>query len=223
MSIIRSEIIDQWEKELFSSIINSIDLHQVKDLLSKNYSLKMLAEPEFTEGEMLVYHGQIAYKLNFRTPISFCLLLDKSGNFKGFTSTDSAFSSDEAIKDPENNIVDFETIRIKENEFLHTIAANISDDSISGLFYKLYKLKVSGDISYKYGDAIVFNGHVTYRMVFEVETDFSLYIDRKGNSIITLQKKDDESNQKSVKADEKKSAQSDSDMLEHFIETSNFF
>ncbi|NNL78558.1 MAG: hypothetical protein HKO68_19680 [Desulfobacterales bacterium] len=223
MSIIRPEIMDQWEKELFSSICASVDLQKIQELLSKNYSLKILEEPEFTEGEMLVYHDQIAYKLDYRTPVSFCLLIDKSGNFKGFTSTDSAFSSDEAIKDLDNNIVDLETIKIKETEFLSTIAANISAESISDLFYRLYKLKVSGEISYKHGDAIVFNGHVAYRLAFEVEVDFSLHIDRKGNSIITLQKKDMESSLESMKSDEKKNAQPDSDMLDNFIETSNFF
>jgi hypothetical protein len=223
MSIVRPEIIDQWEKELFSSICSSVDLDKIKELLSDNYSLKILEEPEFAEGEILVYQNQIAYKLDFRTPVSFCMLLDKTGNFKGFTSTDSALSSEEEKKDLDTSIVDFETVRIKETEFLYTLAANISDESINELFNKLYRLNLSGDVTYKHGDVTIFNGHVAYRLVFEVDVDISLYIDRQGNSIAASQKKDLESNPEAVKTDEKKGSQSDSEIIDNFIETSNFF
>jgi hypothetical protein len=187
MSIVDPEVIKKWEKELFSSLLTSIDIPKINKLFSKSYSLKLLEQPEFEESEIVVYQNRIAYKLVFRSLVSFYLLLDKTGNFKGFTKADDAFLSDTGKYDSDNNIVSFETVRIKETEFLYTIAANISNKSISELFYKLYTLKVNGDAIYKHGDTIVFNGHVTYRLAFDVEVNFSLIIDRKGNYIITLQ------------------------------------
>ena len=103
------------------------------------YSLKLLEKPEFTNGEIVVHQNQIAYKLGFCTMVSFSLLLDKLGSFKGFTALDDTFLLDAGRNDSDNHIVDFEIIRIKETEFLYTIAANISNRSISELFYKLYK------------------------------------------------------------------------------------
>ncbi len=187
MSIVDPEVINKWEKELFSSILTSIDVPKINKLFSENYRLKILEQPEFEEGEIVVHQNRIVYKLGFRSLVSFCLLLDKTGNFRGFTKADDSFLLDTGKNDSDNNIVSFETVRIKETEFLYTIAANISNKSISELFYKLYTLKVNGDAIYKRGDTIVYNGHVTYRLAFDVEVNFSLIIDREGNYIITLQ------------------------------------
>jgi hypothetical protein len=218
MSIVDPEIIKKWEKELFSSILTSIDMHKINKLFAENYSLKLLEKPEFTNGEIVVHQNQIAYKLGFCTMVSFSLLLDKLGSFKGFTTLDDTFLLDAGRNDSDNHIVDFEIIRIKETEFLYTIAANISNRSISELFYKLYKLKVSGDIIYKHGDTVVFNGHVTYQLAFEVEVNFSLFIDKNGKYIVALQEIDGE-NSTTEEIMEEKITQSDSESLDNFLES----
>lgn len=217
MPIVDPEIIKKWETELFSSIITSIDMQKINKLFAENYSLKLLKKPEFTDGEIVVYQNQIAYKLGFYTLVSFSLLLDKVGNFKGFTTLDDTVLLDTGRNDSDNHIVSFETIRIKETEFLYTIAANISNRSIREIFYKLYKLKVSGDITYKHGDTVVFNGHVTYQLAFEVEVNFSLFLDRNGKYIVALQENDRE---KSTTEEfmEEKITHSDSGMWENLLE-----
>ena len=82
----------------------------------------------------------------------------------------------------------------------------------------MYKLKVSGDIIYKRGDTVVFNGHVTYQLAFEVEVNFSLFIDKNGKYIVALQEIDGE-NSTTEEIMEEKITQSDSESWDNFLES----
>ena len=180
MSIIDSEVINKGEKGLLSSILTSLDMYQIENLFNKNYNLALKERLELKKGDIVVYNNQIAYRLDFSAVATFSLLMDKRGNYQGFTKPTDIFLSNPEKTDLGNGITDFELIRVKEAEFLDSLAATINNRKIMELFQKVFKLKANGIVIYKHGDIIVFNGHVTYKLVFDIEVNFSFFLDRRG-------------------------------------------
>jgi len=183
MSIIDPEVIHKGEKGLLSSILTSLDMYQIEKLFNKNYNLSLKEKLELKKGDIVVYNNQIAYKLGFSAVATFSLLMDKMGYYQGFTKPNDLFLSNAEKNDLENSITDFELIRVKEAEFLDSLAATINTRRIIEFFQKVFKLKTNGIVIYKDGDIIVFNGRVAYKLVFDIEVNFSLYLDRNGKHI----------------------------------------
>jgi hypothetical protein len=192
MSIIDPEVIQKGEKGLLSSILSSLDMYQIEKLFNKSYNLSLKEKLELKKGDIVVYNNQITYKLSFSAVATFSLLMDKMGNYQGFTKPDDVFLSNAERTDLENSITDFELLRVKEAEFLDSLAATINTRRIIEFFQKVFKLKTNGIVIYKHGDIIVFNGRVAYKLIFDIEVNFSLYLDRRGKHIGLAISEDDQ-------------------------------
>ena len=140
---------------------------------------------QFKGGKTIAYNNQIAYKFNFKSVAAFSVLLDEMGKLNGFTNpNDFHFSNVEKIESYDK-IIDSEIVKIRKAEFLDSLSATISNRTITELFRKRYKIETVGKMIYTKGEIIVFNDHVTYQFLYEVEVIFSILIDRKGNYIKT--------------------------------------
>lgn len=180
MSVIDPEVINKGEKELVSAILMSLDMNQIEMLFSENYNLTIKGRLRLKEGNIVAYENQIAYKLDFSGVATVSLLMDKMGNFQGFTQSDEIFLSNAEITDLINTVTDVELIRAKETEFLNALAATVNNRRIMALFQKVFKLKANGIVIYKHGDILVYNGQITYKFIFDIDINFSLFFDRKG-------------------------------------------
>jgi len=186
--IIAPEIIQAGEKELISYMLSSLDAFQVEKLFQDLYGLLLKEKMQFQEGRAIVYNNQIAYKLDYKSVAAFFVLMDEMGKLSGFTEpTNLHFSSAEKTE-TDDKIIDSEIIKIRKAEFLDSLSATINNGTITELFRKKYKVETVGKMIYAQGEIIVFNDHVTYQFLYEVDVIFSILIDRKGNYINTSNK-----------------------------------
>jgi hypothetical protein len=185
MPIVAPEIIQAGEKELFSSMLSSFDESQVEKLFQDTHGLLLKEKMQFKEGKAIVYNNQIAYKFDFRSVAAFSVLLDEKGNFSGFTNPDDFHISRAEKTESYDKIIDPEIVQIRKAEFLDSLSATISDRTVTELFRKKYKVETVGKMIYGQGEIIVFNDHLTYQFLYEVEVIFSILIDREGNYINT--------------------------------------
>ncbi len=211
MPIMAPEIIQAGEKELFSYMLSSFDEFQVEKLFRDLYGLFLKEKMQFKEGKTIVYNNQIAYKLDYKSVAAFFVLLDEMGKFSGFTEPNNLHFSSAKKTESYDKIIDSEIIKIRKAEFLDSLSATISNRTITELFRKRYKMETVGKMIYTQGEIIVFNDHVTYQFLYEVDVIFSILIDRKGNYINTS-KKNNGSSLETVKYPEETGSQLNSEL-----------
>jgi hypothetical protein len=185
MPIVAPEIIQAGEKELFSSMLSSFDEFQVEKLFQDSHGLLLKEKMQFKEGKTINYNNQVAYKFDFRSVAAFSVLLDEIGNFCGFISPNDFHFSSADKTESYDKIIDSEIVQIRKAEFLDSLSATIGNRTIAELFRKKYKIETFGKMIYRQGEIIVFNDHVAYQFLYEVEVIFSILIDREGNYINT--------------------------------------
>jgi len=185
MPIVDPEVIKSGEKELFASILASFDEFQIEKLFQETHNLLLKEKMQFKEGKTVVYDNQIAFQLYFSSIAQFSVLMDESGRFKGFTNLNDIHLSDAEETESYEKILDSEVIKMRKAEFLDSISASINVQTINELLNKIYKVGAVGKTLYQQGDIKVYNGHVTYQLVYEINAIFSILIDREGNYINT--------------------------------------
>ena len=198
MPIVAPEIIQAGEKELFSSIISSFDEFQVEKLFQDTYGLFLKEKIQFKEGKTIVYSNQIAYKLDFKSVAEFSVLLDGMGKFSGFTEPIGFHFSSAEKTESYDKIIDSEIVKMRKAEFLDSLSASISNRTITEFFRNRYKVETVGKMIYTQGEIIVFNDHITYQFLYEIDVLFSILIDRKGDYINTSK----ENNSSTLEAEE---------------------
>jgi hypothetical protein len=113
MKITNYEVIKSGEQELIDAITADLDWESIEDIFSQEHKLKIEDNVEYKKGDIVVYNGQIAYKLEFDVNIVLSVLLDREGNYLAVTSSgDLAKSldnspddaSDEAEKEAEESV-----------------------------------------------------------------------------------------------------------------------
>ena len=185
MAIVDPEIIKTGEKELFASILASFDEFQIEKLFQETHNLLLTEKMQFKEGKTVVHDNQIAFQLSFRSVAQFSVLVDESGRFKGFTSLNDIQLSDAEESESYEKILDSEVIKMRKAEFLDSLSASINVQTINELLGKICKIDAVGKTTYQQGNIKVYNNHVTYLLVYEVNAIFSILIDREGNFIST--------------------------------------
>ena len=185
MPIVAPEIIQAGEKELFSSILSSFDEFQVEKLFQDTYGLFLKEKIQFKEGKTIVYSNQIAYKLDFKSVAEFSVLLDGMGKFSGFTEPIGFHFSSAEKTESYDKIIDSEIVKMRKAEFLDSLSASISNRTITEFFRNRYKVETVGKMIYTQGEIIVFNDHITYQFLYEIDVLFSILIDRKGDYLNT--------------------------------------
>ncbi len=106
MKITNYEVIKSGEQELIDAITADLDWESIEDIFSQEHKLKIEDNVEYKKGDIVVYNGQIAYKLEFEVNIVLAVLLDREGNYLAVTSSGDLAKSldnspDDASDEPE--------------------------------------------------------------------------------------------------------------------------
>ncbi|MEE8430106.1 MAG: hypothetical protein V3S16_02550 [Candidatus Desulfatibia sp.] len=106
MKITNYEVIKSGEQELIDAITADLDWESIEDIFSQEHKLKIEDNVEYKKGDIVVYNGQIAYKLEFEVNIVLSVLLDREGNYLAVTSSGDLAKSldnspDDASDEPE--------------------------------------------------------------------------------------------------------------------------
>jgi hypothetical protein len=86
---ISNDIVATAKKELFERIKANINLDRVREICADLYGAKDIHSLDFRNGDIVVYEGQIAYKIEFDVRFAVPLLIDEEGNLLGTQETDS--------------------------------------------------------------------------------------------------------------------------------------
>jgi len=223
MPIINPEILNKSKKELFAAILASCDMLQIEKLFYENHSLRLREKMQFKGGQFFVHNNEIAFKIDFMTVAAFSLLLSKMGKFKGFIDPrDQPSLADSEESKLDDIVTDSVEMRMREAEFLESIAASIGTENINDLLNSAFGIEAIGKPTYNQGEIIVFNDHVTYQLVYEVRVIFELVLDQKGNYISTTIK-NIAPGPSAKKSKITTSNPSDSELIDKIIETSELF
>ncbi len=108
MKITNHEVIKGGEQELIDAITADLDWESIEDIFSQEHKLKIEDNVEYKKGDIVVYNGQIAYKLEFDVNIVLAVLLDREGNYLAVTSSGDLAKSldnsqDDASDEPEKS------------------------------------------------------------------------------------------------------------------------
>ena len=164
-------------------MVDSFNVSQVEKLFKETHGLLLKEKMQFKEGKTVVYNNQIAFKCDFKSVVIFSVLLDERGKFQGFTNPNTLPFSAAEETDSYGKIIDPEIIKLRKSDYLNSLSATISNRTITELFRKRYNADTVGKVIYRQGKIIVFNSHVTYQFLYEVDVIFSVLIDRGGNYI----------------------------------------
>jgi hypothetical protein len=82
-------------------------------------------------------------------------------------------------------LIDPEVIRMRKAEFFDSLSASINIKTINELLHKIYNLEAVGKTIFSRGDIKIYNGHVIYQLLYDVNVIISILIDRQGNEIST--------------------------------------
>jgi len=87
MQITNHEVIQSGEQELIDAITADLDWGTIEEIFSQAHQLKIEDNVEYKNGDIVVYNGQVAYKLEFDVNIVLAVLLDREGNYVSVTSS----------------------------------------------------------------------------------------------------------------------------------------
>jgi hypothetical protein len=183
MPIVDPKTVRAGEKKLFSSMIESFDVSQIEKLFKETHGLLLKEKMQFKEGKTVVHNNQVAYKCDFKSVAEFSVLIDEMGKFRGFTNPNTLPFYGAEKTESYGKIIDPEIVNLRKAEFLDSLSATISNRTITELFRKRYNADTVGKMICRQGKIIVFNNHVTYQFLYEVDVIFSILIDRGGNYI----------------------------------------
>ena len=87
MQITNHDVIKSGEQELIDAITADLDWGTIEEVFSQAHQLKIEDNVEYKNGDIVVYNGQVAYKLEFDVNIVLSVLLDRKGNYLSVTSS----------------------------------------------------------------------------------------------------------------------------------------
>jgi len=106
MQITNHEVIQSGEQELIDAITADLDWGTIEEIFSQAHQLGIEDNVEYKNGDIVVYNGQVAYKLEFDVNIVLAVLLDREGNYLSVTSsgdlnTPQAKNEADRVKEPQ--------------------------------------------------------------------------------------------------------------------------
>ena len=185
MPIVDPDIIHSGEKELFASILASFDEFQIEKLFQETHNLLLKEKMQFKMGKTIVYKNKISYKFYFSSVAEFSVLFDEMGKFMGFTNLNNVDVPDAEETESHEKLIDPEVIKMRKAEFFDSLSASINVKTINELLHKIYNLEAVGKTIFSRGDIKIYNGQVTYQLLYDVKVIISILIDRQGNNIST--------------------------------------
>lgn len=87
MKITNHDVIKSGEQELIDAITADLDWETIEKIFSKEHKLRIDDNVEYKKGDMVVFNGQIAYKLEFDVTVVLSVLLDRAGNYLSIESS----------------------------------------------------------------------------------------------------------------------------------------
>ena len=181
MKFINPQVMDDSEKELIASIYAALDLSAIGKILKDKYNLELKLPEELKDGDIVVHNDQVAYKLGFDARLAFSVLMDRMGNYQGFTDKDDRFELPEEKTVNQTRLTDSEIIKRKEGELVDAVAAALNPKDIGAVFEQEHSLTIGDNAEFKQGHIVVYKSQAAYKLDFVTELKFSLWVDRKGN------------------------------------------
>ena len=181
MVIVNPDIINKWEMELIESLTAALDAREVHSLFKDKYGLRLKGNFESAKGRIVAFKNHIVYELRIKAISIFSVLIDRSGNYQGFSKPIEKDSLNEGRSESDTMLSDPEVIKRKERELIDAIASGLNIKDLGTLFEKEFNLQILGDVQCRHGDLVVFNDHAGFQLDLEVAINFSLLVDRKGN------------------------------------------
>ena len=106
MKITDPDIIKNGEKDLIEAVTDDLDLDAVKEVLKKKMAATAISSKG---GKIVVYHDEIAFRLNFDIHLSGSLMFDRQGNY--IPGTDETDDKENLLSED----FDLDDINIDEN------------------------------------------------------------------------------------------------------------
>ena len=95
MKITNHDVIKSGEQELIDAIAADLDWKTIEEIFSKEHKLRIDDNVEYKKGDIVVFNGQIAYKLEFDVTVVLSVLLDRAGNYLSVNSSGDLDKSQE--------------------------------------------------------------------------------------------------------------------------------
>lgn len=80
-------------------------------------------------------------------------------------------------------ITNSKVIKNGEQELIDAIVGDLDWGVMDDVFKNDNKLEIGEDVEYRFGDIVVHNNQVAYRLEFDVKVTLSIIVDREGNCL----------------------------------------
>lgn len=181
MRIINPELIGIEEKLLMVSIKTMLNIDTIQQFFQETTTLKLYNLSDLDDGDITIFENQIAFRLGFSGKISFSILIDRFGDYIGFSNQHQSIELEEKVSKNQINLYDSQSIKEKEEEVIRTISNHLDKNLLRDLFEKKYKLGLKSKAAFKDGNITIQNSTPAYQLEYEGELNFYLFVSRNGD------------------------------------------
>lgn len=181
MRIINPELIGIEEKLLMVSIKTMLNIDTIQQFFQETTTLKLYNLSDLDDGDITIFENQIAFRLGFSGKISFSILIDRFGDYIGFSNQHHSIELEEKVSKNQINLYDSQSIKEKEEEVIRTISNHLDKNLLRDLFEKKYKLGLKSKAAFKNGYITIQNSTPAYQLEYEGELNFYLFVSRNGD------------------------------------------
>ena len=89
MKLADETIIQNGEKELTRAIKRGLDWSAVQKIFKEKYQIKIQDDPQYRQGDIVVFNNKAAFRLSFDVRVNFSVLIDRSGGFLSLTAAEN--------------------------------------------------------------------------------------------------------------------------------------
>lgn len=93
------DVVENAKQDLIDKIKSNVDLDRVREICADIHNINDVDDIEFKNGDIVVYKGQVAYKLDYEVCFTLPVLLDEKGNTVSMEQFDK-MNSLEKVKTP---------------------------------------------------------------------------------------------------------------------------
>lgn len=87
MKVSDAEVIRSSEGELIDAITADLDWGTIEDIFRNEHGLGIDEDVEYKKGDIVVYEGRVAYRLDFEVKVTLSVLLDRDGTYISMKSS----------------------------------------------------------------------------------------------------------------------------------------
>ena len=169
----------------FLKLINTeLEEKKLSKLIKEKYSLS--GTIKYKKGSITTHKNDIAYKIDYNLYNDCFVSFDSEGEVIDFSLISK--KDNQKNKSYDKSLNDIEKLK---DEMLKSIADNINIDVVSELLKSKYNFEPNGKIQYKKGNIKVENDKIVYEIELSFNSSLSILLDKKGEIIDSLFKKEE--------------------------------